>query len=128
MEVGPDSTSSLVEVVPKEWDTQKPPTVEANVEPAPNAPSFEGPVAAEDTLVEDAQNEESAIIQEPTPSRSLQEEVASESNVIGDAGVFVSQEPIAAREGSDTGPIVEEDSTPVTEIQLVDETDRKSVV
>ena len=131
-----EEVTELLDATPNELDASKDlnadpnptsntapvPTVEANVEPAPNVPSFEGPVATEDTLVENAQNEESAMIQEPIPARSLQEEIASESSIIGDAGVFVSQEPIAAREGSDTGPIVEEDSTPVTEIQLVDET------
>jgi len=121
VEVAEDSTSSSIEVVPKEMDIQKPPIVEADVEPAPSVPSFEGPVAAEDALVEDAQNEESAITQEPIPVHSLHEEIASESSAVGDTAL-VSQESIAAPEESNAAPIVEENSTPVAENQPVDET------
>ena len=118
--VAEDSTSSSIEVVPQEMDTQTPPIVEADVEPAPYAPSFEGPVA-EDAPVEDAQNEESAITQEPIPVHSLHEEIASESSAIDDTAL-VSQESIAAPEESNITPIVEEDSIPVAENQSVDET------
>jgi hypothetical protein len=117
VEVAEDSTSSSIEVAPQEMDTQKERIVEADVEPAPYAPSFEGP---EDALVEDTQNEESAISQEPIAVHSLHEEIASESSAIDDTAL-VSQESIAAPE-SNTAPIVEEDSTPVAENQPVDET------
>lgn len=121
VEVAEDSTSSSTEVVPQEMVTQTPSIVEADVEPTPYAPSFEGPVAAEVAPVEDAQNEESPITQEPIPVHSLHEEIASESSVIDDT-VLVSQESIAALEESNTTPIVEEDSTPVAKNQPVDET------
>jgi hypothetical protein len=115
VEVAEDPTSFLIEVAPQA------PIAKADVEPALFAPSVEGPAAAENAPVEDAQNEELAITQEPIPARSLQEEMASESSVIGDTAL-VSQESIAAPEESNTAPIVEEDSTPVAENQPIDET------
>lgn len=105
VEVAEDSSPSLIEVIPEKLDT-----------------SLEGPVAAEESLVEDAQNEESTITQEPIPVHSLHEEMALESNIIGDSGALMSQESISATEESVTGLIVEEDSTPVAENQPVDET------
>lgn len=99
-----DTTPSLIEIAPEELDT-----------------SFDGPVAAGDSLVTDAQNVE-LINQEPIPVRSVQEEIASEPNVMDGSGALMSQESIAATEESDAGPIAKEDSAPVTESYPVGET------
>ena len=108
--------SVLVDASPIEVEsvTQEAPTVEAeNVELMPNTPPFEEPVVTEGALVEDAQHEELTL------SHDVQEEVVPEVNPIDDAGALQSQESIGAEE-SDTSPIVEENSAPVVENQLVD--------